>query len=163
MTKEEILQRIEWYNQFIMILDTTDIEKLITQIAYLEKQLQQLNVKVYEPMYLKKGTIIDNKASYYTDYGITTDMVERHNAGEELKKLISEENQKQGWKVDWEDITQIKVCIKCYNHRSKEIDLDWYGVSQTSENELYFSDKSAGNKDFLAKIKPLWKRGKGIE
>lgn len=120
------------------------------RIADLEKQLAEIEIEVYEPIY------IDN--SFNPERQIKID---RHNAGEELKKLISEENAKQGWKVDWEDEIQKKWFIY-YDNVLKKVSLDFHNTDQYYENGMYFSYQSSKDQEFLGKTKPLWLKWKGI-
>lgn len=131
------------------------------RLADLEKQLVELEVEVYEPIYLSNV----GKCVYATEHEkyIDNKYIERHNAGEELKKLISEENAKQGWKVDWELDQQKKYFIIGYDYVERDIEVRWDDTFQAQENELYFSKQSLENQEFLDKIKPLWLKWKGIE
>jgi hypothetical protein len=159
MTREEIEKKIT--NKKLQIRDIREdimtngcvLEQEERNLADLEKQLAELEVEVYEPMLLT----VDRYDELYTE------RIKRHNAGEELKKLISEENAKQGWKVDWNDDTQSKFYLNGYFHKDKEVGISYCCYQQLFENELYFSEQSSQNQDFLEKIKPLWLRWKGIK
>lgn len=160
MTREEIQLEIEKVEGFISS-NRLHEKSLNMRLTRLQKQLAELEVEVYEPIYLSQSghnyAITENGKSG----SALEKYLDRHNAGEELKKLISEENQKQGWKVDWET-TQDKYYLRYY-HDEPRLLVDGTIYLQSCENELYFSEQSSQDQDFLDKIKPLWLKSKGVE
>lgn len=162
MTREELKFEIEFYKSAIKA-HSRHSEFLKEKLQDFEKQVAELDIEVYVPIYLSQSghnyaiTKNGKSGSAFEKY------LERHNAGEELKKIISEENAKQGWKIDWKDERQDKYNIMFYNHAYNDIHIASEDLAQAYENELYFSEQSSQDQNFIDKIKPLWLIWKGIE
>lgn len=138
---------------------TEEISRLTKEISELKNELKELNkFKIYEPMIVQKIPLQKVFTEEHLDYNLRVD---RYNANEELKRLISIENAKRRWKVDWSE-KQDNYYIEAYEVGSEKVFVDSRRYERSQEDELYFSLVSAEDKDFIDKITPYWLKSKGI-
>lgn len=96
------------------------------------------------------------------------EVIDRHMAGEKLKVLISEYQDKlnPSWECDLKNENQIKYFLK-YDISSTLGELEVFNhynhVEIKQPKEFYYSEEVAFSKDFLEKATPLYKKWIGVE
>lgn len=165
MNKQEIKQKISKKKDEIknwkasMSIASDSIKELVEDIYVLENELKILdNIKIYEPILMEKISSKEILTEDHIDYNLRVD---RYNASEELKRLISIENAERRWKVDW-SAKQDNYYIEAYEVGSEKVFVDSRRYERSQEDEFYFSLVSAEDKDFIDKITPFWLKAKGI-
>jgi hypothetical protein len=165
MTKKEIEQKMAKNRGDIRSwTETKDrateaISQLEKDMAWLKSELKELNrFKIYEPILIQKIPLQKVFEEEHLDYNLRVD---RYNANEELKRLISIENADRRWKVDWSE-KQDNYYIEAYEVGSEKVFVDSRRYERSQEDELYFSLVSAEDKNFIDKITPFWLKAKGI-
>lgn len=166
MTREELQEEIQDKKDFIKVCNETSgnflewTKEAEKELTYLEKQLAELEVEVYMPIYLSQSghnyaiTKNGKSGSAFEKY------LERHNAGEEFKQRLSKLN--NGWFPDWNDKNQVKCFLK-YNVSTRTINAESKAVWRFVNDHECFNPKliKVILKDEEMLI--LWKIWKGIK
>lgn len=149
-----------------IIKNQTEIENLRASIVVsvqATKELENKNKYLKEQLDTIKKEIKEYSPIFFTHSSMPGEQkqINRYNGLEQLKHLISLENIKQGFMVDWSG-KQENCYIDAYEFETKRIFCDSRRYEQSQENELYFSEESAKDNDFINTITPFWLQSKGI-
>ncbi len=157
MTREEIEKEIKGVSFAIKGLKD-GLEIWEPKLADLEKQLAELEVKVYEivPSFranLWSSMTVERKQEITE----MNEKLECFDAMEEYKHKLSILN--NGWFPDWKDYNQEKYFL-IYLHDEKKIDFNFWEVFQEHEDYEYFNPDLSNQ--VIEELGELWKKGKGI-
>jgi len=133
----------------------------ISQKYWFINECGQIEERRYSATLRDDGIINHSLFGAFESIEEAEDVYEKHMAGEELKRLISIENAKQGWQVDWSG-RQYNYYIESYDFDTEEISVDLVRFNKNLEDEFYFSEQSSNDEKFISKITYYWKELNGI-